>query len=133
VQQHCQKPAGSALLSIYLTVLRFGVPFTTKLLLSAGNLTPSLNGSLCITSSLPHGEEDRCLHGTLAVAAFPEMLTKSVITRATLATCAGCVQRGIAQTTPFSGRGRRHVTEDDPTYPWSLDICSTQRSPVHRM
>ena len=34
------------------------------------------------------------------------MHTKSVITRAT----AGCVQRGMFQTTPFSGRGRRGPT-----------------------
>jgi len=38
----------------------------------------------------------------LPIAAFPEMLTKSVITRATTTTRAGCVQRGMGH------------TEDDP-------------------
>ena len=41
------------------------------------------------------GEEDRCLHVALPVAAFPEMLTKAVTTRATTTTRAGCVQRGM--------------------------------------
>jgi len=43
------------------------------------------------------------------------MLTKSVI-RATTATHAGCVQRGMCQTTPFSGRGSRNAAEDDPRH-----------------
>jgi len=34
--------------------------------------------------------------------------------RATTATCAGCVQRGMGQTTPFSGHGSRNAVEDDP-------------------
>ena len=34
--------------------------------------------------------------------------------RATTATRAGCVQRGMGQTTPFSGRGSRNAAEDDP-------------------
>jgi len=42
------------------------------------------------------------------------MLTKSVIMGATTATRAGCVQRGMGQTTPFSGRGSRNAAEDDP-------------------
>jgi len=41
------------------------------------------------------GEEDRCLHVALPVAAFCEMLTKSVTTRANTATRAGCVLRGM--------------------------------------
>jgi len=50
----------------------------------------------------------------LPVTEFPEMLTKSVIMRATTATRAGCVQRGMGQTTPFSRRGSRNAAEDDP-------------------
>ena len=50
----------------------------------------------------------------LLVAAFPEMLTISVIMRATTATRAGYVLRGMGQTTPFSGRGSRNAAEDDP-------------------
>ena len=50
----------------------------------------------------------------LHVAAFLEMLTKAVTTRATTATRAGCVRRGMGQTTPFSGRGSRNAAEDDP-------------------
>ena len=59
-------------------------------------------------------KEDTCLHVALPVAAFPEMLTKSVIMRAMTATRTGCVQRGMGQTTPFSGRGSRNAAEDDP-------------------
>jgi len=59
-------------------------------------------------------KEDRCLHMALPVAAFLEMLTKSVNMRATTATCAGCVKRGMGQTTPFSGCGSRNAAEDDP-------------------
>jgi len=50
----------------------------------------------------------------LPVAAFLEMLTKSVSKRATNVTHAGCVQREMGQTTPFSGRGSRNAAEDDP-------------------
>jgi len=60
------------------------------------------------------GEEDRCLHVALRVVAFPEMLTKSVITRATTATRAGCFQRGMGQTTPFSGHDRRPTAQHTP-------------------
>jgi len=42
------------------------------------------------------------------------MLTKSFIMRATTATRARCVQRGMGQTTSFSGRGSRNAAEDDP-------------------
>jgi len=59
-------------------------------------------------------EEDRCLHVALSFAAFLEMLTKSVTKRATTATRAGYVQRGVGQTTPFSGGSSRNVAEDDP-------------------
>ena len=38
-----------------------------------------------------------------------QMSTKPVTTRATTATRAGCVQRGMCQTTPFSGRGSRNA------------------------
>jgi len=50
----------------------------------------------------------------LPVPAFLEMVTKSVAMRATTATHAGCVQRGMGQTTPFSGRGSRNAAKDDP-------------------
>jgi len=46
-------------------------------------------------------------------AAFPEMPIKSVITRATIAAHAECVQRGMGQTTLFSGRVSRNAAEDD--------------------
>jgi len=74
--------------------------------------------------SHPELEEDRCLHVALPVAAFPEMLTKyvtisemltkSVTMRATTATHAGCVQRVMGQTMPFSGRDSKNAAEDDP-------------------
>ena len=64
--------------------------------------------------SITNEKEDRCLHVALPVAAFLEMLTTSVTTRATTSTRAGCVQRGMGQTTPFSGRGSRNAAEDDP-------------------
>jgi len=62
----------------------------------------------------PLGEEDRCLHVAHPVAAFLEILTKSVTTRATTSTRAGCVQRRMGKTTLFSGRGSRNAAEDDP-------------------
>jgi len=42
------------------------------------------------------------------------MLTKSVGSRATTATRAGCVQCGLGQNTPFSGCSSRDAAEDDP-------------------
>ena len=57
-------------------------------------------------------EEDRCLHVALPVAAFHEMLTKSVNLRATAATHTGCVGHGVGHQTPFSGRGSRNAAED---------------------
>ena len=59
-------------------------------------------------------KEDRCLHVALPVAAFLEMLAKSVTTRATTATRTGCVQRGMGLTTPFLGRSSRNAAEDNP-------------------
>ena len=59
-------------------------------------------------------EDDRCLHVALPIEAFIEMLTKSVASRATTATRAGCVQRGMGRNTPFSMRGSRNPAEDDP-------------------
>jgi len=50
----------------------------------------------------------------LPVAAFLEMLAKSVTTRATTATRTGCVQRGMGLTTPFLGRSSRNAAEDNP-------------------
>jgi len=58
------------------------------------------------------GEEDKCLHVALPVAAFLEMLTKSVDLRATAATRTGCVQHGVGHQTPFSGRGSRNAAEN---------------------
>ena len=58
------------------------------------------------------GEENRCLHVALPVAAFLEMLTKSVNLRATAATRTGCVRHGVGHQTPFSGRGSRNAAED---------------------
>ena len=43
-----------------------------------------------------------------------EMSTKPVNTRATTATCAGCVQRGVGIETPFTRRGSSNAVED----PW---------------
>ena len=60
------------------------------------------------------GEEDRCLHVALPVAASLEMLTKSVTMRATTATRTGCVQHGMGQTMPFSGHVSINAAEDDP-------------------
>jgi len=45
--------------------------------------------------------------------AFLEMLTKSDITRATTATCAGCVQGRMGHIMPFSGHGSRNAAKDD--------------------
>jgi len=49
-----------------------------------------------------HREDDRCLIVALPVVAFIEMLTKSVVSRATTATSTGCVQHGLSRNTPFS-------------------------------
>ena len=57
-------------------------------------------------------EEDRCLHVAFPVAAFPEMLTKSVNLRATAATRTGCVRYGVGHQTPLSGRGSRNAAEN---------------------
>jgi len=65
--------------------------------------------------SLPlvqHGEEDRCLHMALPVAAFLEMLTKSVNLRSTAATRTGCVRHEVGHQMPFSGHGSRNAAED---------------------
>ena len=58
-----------------------------------------------------YGEEDRCLHVALPVVAFLEMLTKSVILRATAATRTGCARHGVGHHTPFSGRGSRNAAK----------------------
>jgi len=59
-------------------------------------------------------EEDKCLHVTLPVVAFLQMLTKSVTMRATTATRARCVWHGMGHNMPFSGRGNRNAAKDDP-------------------
>jgi len=48
----------------------------------------------------------------LPVAAFLEMLTKSVNLRATAGTRTGCVRHGVCHQTPFSGSGSRNAAED---------------------
>ena len=57
-------------------------------------------------------KRNRCLHVALPVAAFLEMLTKSVNLRATAATRTGCVRHGVGHQMPFSGRGSRNAAED---------------------
>jgi len=47
----------------------------------------------------------------LPVAAFLEMLTKSVNLRANAATRTGCVRHGVGHQTPFSGRDSRNAAE----------------------
>ena len=48
----------------------------------------------------------------LPVAAFLQMLTKSVNLRGTAATRTGCVRHGVGHQTPFSGCGSRNAVED---------------------
>jgi len=70
------------------------------------------------------GEEDGCLRVALPVAAFLEMHIKSVTSRATTATRAGCVHRGLGHHRPYSGRGSRNTADDDrdPTYSsWHIE------------
>jgi len=40
------------------------------------------------------------------------MLAKSVVSKATIATRAGCVQHGLGLKTHFPGRGSRNAAED---------------------
>jgi len=68
------------------------------------------------------GENDRCLHVALAVAAFIEMLSKTVASKATTATRAGCVQRGLGGNTPFSRRCSRAAAGDDDPRPSILQL-----------
>ena len=63
-------------------------------------------------------EEDSCLHVAFPVATFPENAYKSATTRATAATRAGCVQRGMGQATPLECSSR-NAAEDDP---WPKNI-----------
>jgi len=75
----------------------------------------TVSGNFVMSLPVTHcEEEDRCLHVALPVAAFIEMVPKYVTMRATTATRAGCVHRGMDRTTPFSGRGDRNAAEDDP-------------------
>jgi len=60
------------------------------------------------------GEDDRCLYTALPVRHSLQMSTQTVTTRATTATCTGCVRRGMSHKTPFSGRGSRNDAKDDP-------------------
>jgi len=66
-----------------------------------------------INQTLIIGKDDRCLQVVLPVAAFSAMLAKSVVTRGTTATRAGCVRCGLGMKTPFSRRGNIPTTEDD--------------------
>jgi len=59
------------------------------------------------------GQDDKCFHVALSVAEDLGMLTKPVATRATAATRAGCVQRGLHRKTSFSRRGSISAAEDD--------------------
>jgi len=60
------------------------------------------------------GEDNRCLHVALSVAAFLEMLTKPVASRANTTTRAGCVQRGQGKERPGARPGRTNAADDDP-------------------
>jgi len=51
--------------------------------------------------------------GLLSAATFLEMPTKPVTTRATTATRAGSVQRGLGRETPCLRRSSRNAAEDD--------------------
>ena len=55
---------------------------------------------------------------------FITLLSKSVVSRATTASRAGCVWHGLSQNTPFSERGSRNATEDDPRF--SILLLNTQ-------
>jgi len=61
-----------------------------------------------------HGEDDRCLHVPLPVTILLEISTKPVTTRATTATRARCVERGLGRETPGARRSSRDAAEDDP-------------------
>jgi len=50
-----------------------------------------------LEDNMVDGEGGRCLHLALPVAAFIEMLTKSVASRATTANRARCVQREMGR------------------------------------
>ena len=65
-----------------------------------------------IARSKAYGEEGRYLQVALSVAAFLEMLTKSVNLRATAATRTGCVRHEVGHQTPFSGCGSKNAAED---------------------
>ena len=65
------------------------------------------------------GEEDKCLHKALPVAAFLEILTKSVNLRATAATRTGCVRLGMGWVIkcPSQGAAAEMLPKTyDPTY-----------------
>ena len=98
----------------------FAVFPNSYLLTESTNFQWDLNlVTFCVSSTIGYfqpQEEDRCFHVALHVAAFFEILTKSVITRATTATRAGCVQRGMGHAKPFWGRGRRNTGEDNPQH-----------------
>jgi len=59
-------------------------------------------------------KDGSCLHVALPVRTWLKMSTKSVTRRATTATRAGCVQRGLGRVTPGARRGSRDAAEDDP-------------------
>jgi len=63
-----------------------------------------------------------CLRVALPVAAFLEMLTKSVNLRATAATRTGCVRHGVGHQTPSQGAAAEMLPKAyDPTYSsWTL-------------
>ena len=73
------------------------------------------------------GEDVRCVHLALPVAVFLEVLSKSVLSRATNTTRAGCVQRDLDM--PFSGRSSRNATKDEPWTSMRLEWSLGDQSP----
>jgi len=68
------------------------------------------------------GEDGRCLHVALPVrltTTLPEMSTKSVIMRATTATRAGCVQRGLDRETQGAAASLLKFTHDPAYSSWT--------------
>jgi len=72
----------------------------------------------CVITGNACREDESCLQVALSIAAFLEMLTKPDAKRATTATQAGCVQRGLGWNMlvgkcPLQGETASFSTEDD--------------------
>ena len=99
-------------------VLRFSFkvwrysPSVAMSLLSAPSNACQSPLACMIARSKAYGEEGRYLQVALSVAAFLELLTKSVNLRATAATRTGCVRHEVGHQTPFSGCGSKNAAED---------------------